>query len=87
MQIESKDTGEPLASSGSAMFDTEHRDNIVCPDCGYEDRDSWEVHFGPGLDGETEHECADCGQKMKVERCCTITYTTRKSPNEKGHRP
>jgi len=68
---------------GSATYDTEHRDNIVCPHCGYEDRDSWEVDFGPGLEGETEHECADCGLTMKAERCCTVTYTTAKSPNDK----
>lgn len=67
---------------GLATYDTAHRDNIVCPHCGYEERDSWEVDFGPGLEGETEHQCARCCEAMKAERHCTVTYTTAKSPNE-----
>lgn len=84
-QVNNPERPPALAGAhGSATFDTEHRDNIVCPYCGYEDRDSWEVDFGPGLEGETEHQCADCGQTMKAERCCTVTYTTAKSPNNKS---
>lgn len=77
-QTETRESGS-LQRPGSATYDTEHRDNIVCPHCGYQDRDSREVDCGPGLEGETEHECADCGQTMKAERCCTVTYTTTKS--------
>lgn len=62
-------------------LDTEHTDSIVCPHCGYEDLDSSEVDFGPGLEGETEHECADCGQRMTVERHCAVSYTTAKVEN------
>lgn len=69
-------TREPKAMNKE--YDTEHRDHIVCPYCGYEDLDSWEVDFGLGLDGETEHQCTDCGQTMKAERSCTVTYSTFK---------
>jgi DNA-directed RNA polymerase subunit RPC12/RpoP len=69
---------------GEATFDTKHRDNIVCPYCGYEDEDSWAVDFGPGIDGETELQCASCGQAMKAKRYSTVAYTTEKLPKEEG---
>lgn len=62
----------------SKKFDTEYTDCIKCPHCGYEDFDAWEVEFGPGLEGEIEHECISCGEAMQATRNCTVTYSTEK---------
>ena len=51
-------------------------DSVVCPHCGYKDRDSWEI--GGGEEGGFDHECASCGELMRVERHVSVTYSTRK---------
>jgi predicted RNA-binding Zn-ribbon protein involved in translation (DUF1610 family) len=50
--------------------DTSYTDNIVCPKCGYEFIDSWEM-------GEGETECYRCEHKFYVERNVDITYSTK----------
>lgn len=57
---------------------TEYTRNIVCPFCGYEDRDSWEV--GKGQEGETETDCRDCGKTFLVVRHVSVDYSSRKKP-------
>ena len=49
----------------------------VCPHCGHRHHDAWEWNFGPGLEGETEYECDDCGKPFHCEREVTVYYTTR----------
>lgn len=44
--------------------------NIICPHCGYEHLDSWEMDDG-------EYEC-DCGGSYVVERIITVEYSTYK---------
>lgn len=44
--------------------------NAVCPYCGYEDPNSWEL----GSDGETR--CPDCGKMYLYSREVVATYTT-----------
>jgi len=53
--------------------DTEHRDFPICPKCGREDRDAWEID----LDGDGETDCRGCGYTMLISRHCSITYTTK----------
>lgn len=62
------------------MIDTECTANIICPHCGYEDHDSWEVSIGSGNwdEGEGETDCPSCGATFFVERRVSIDYTTRK---------
>ena len=51
--------------------------NVICPHCGYEHLDSWEMDDG-------EYEC-DCGGSYVVERIITVEYSTYKvavPPNE-----
>ena len=63
--------------SGPVEIDTEHRDWPVCPYCGHVHDDAWEWNFGPGLEGDTEVECHHCNRTFYVERCVTVTYSTR----------
>ena len=58
-------------------YDTKLQPFPVCPACGHVHRDAWEWNFGPGLDGDTEHDCDSCGTPMFCERIVTIEYTTQ----------
>ena len=50
---------------------------IVCPYCGHEDRDSYEVF--DDIEGTMENfECGECGKSFRVSKYCEITYTTEK---------
>ena len=52
--------------------------NVVCPYCGYEDSDSWELS-----DSEDEHECGRCGATISFERAVTVEYNSSpKKPPE-----
>ena len=47
--------------------------NIVCPYCGEEIEDSWE------LDGDSSDvDCAECGKEFFYERNIDINYTSLK---------
>jgi predicted Zn-ribbon and HTH transcriptional regulator len=51
----------------------EGTDNAVCPQCGYEDKQSWEYN----LNGEsTESECPECSAEFTVWRHVYVTYST-----------
>jgi transcription elongation factor Elf1 len=54
----------------------EYTHNIVCPYCGYEDRDSWETHMEDG-DLETV-ECGRCEKEFEAECHVTVEYVTYK---------
>jgi ribosomal protein L37E len=59
-------------------YETELTDLIVCPHCGYQDKDSWEVDFGPGLDGDTHVVCDRCEEVFFVSRIVDVKYTSQK---------
>ena len=52
--------------------DTDYTDNIICPHCGYEDKDSWECSESGEMD------CRRCGEEFYMERDITVTYSTKK---------
>lgn len=61
------------------MSDALYTDDIVCPYCGHEERDSWEWQpelHGPEGDGDTE--CGECGREFGVSRHVSVSYSTRK---------
>ena len=51
--------------------DTECTSEAVCPHCGKECRDSWEL-----VDGAIK--CGDCGNEFLVTREVEVTYSTSK---------
>lgn len=59
-------------------LDLRHNPEPVCPHCGHKHRDAWEWNFGPGIEGDTEYECNECGETFAVSRCVEITYNTSK---------
>ncbi len=48
-----------------------YESGLVCPYCGYEDRDSWEL-----ADDDNEHECGRCGAIIAYERQVTVEYNS-----------
>lgn len=65
------------------MIETDHTTNVICPYCGYEHRDSWEIDFGAGMEGDTEMECNRCDETFIASRCVTVTYSTCKAGEKK----
>lgn len=49
--------------------DTDYTQEVVCPWCGYEHSDSWEMTMG-------KRECNDCGREFEAKQDCTVTYST-----------
>ena len=57
--------------------DTTHRDDVICPHCGHDHSDSWEIDFGAGIEGsDTALLCVECEKPFMARRIVTITYTT-----------
>ena len=57
-------------------FDTEFTNNIVCPHCGDENGDSWELAM---KDGEHEiQDCGSCNEQFEVYCDISISYSTEK---------
>lgn len=50
-------------------FETSCTDQIICPWCGNNFRDSWEMDDG-------EWDCDECGKKFRVDHDVSITYST-----------
>lgn len=59
-------------------FNTIRTQNVTCPYCGYEDKDSWEIDFGPGLDGDRNIVCVHCQNEFFTSRIVDAKYTSQK---------
>jgi DNA-directed RNA polymerase subunit RPC12/RpoP len=59
-------------------MDTSRMDNVVCPYCGFVDRDGWEL-FGSQTDcGEADNECYRCGREYTANRQLEVVYSTKR---------
>ena len=58
-------------------IDHEYTTELVCPYCGYEHSDSWEIAADDG-----EWECPECGQTFRYFRDIEVTYSTQKMNDE-----
>ena len=58
----------------SAMPEHKYTDFAICPYCGYEDYDIWELGLS---DGETTQTCCvNCGKIFAVTAHVTVQYST-----------
>jgi DNA-directed RNA polymerase subunit RPC12/RpoP len=57
---------------GLEWLDTFRTENIICPYCKYQDKDSWE------LEDSDDYQCPECGEEFYVEKVIDIKYTTSK---------
>ena len=52
--------------------DKDYERNVICPYCGYEHKDSWEMS-----DEEDLEECAQCGGVFSYQRIVTVEYSSQ----------
>lgn len=57
----------------SKEHDTTATSEMVCPHCGTEQGDSWELQGESGVD-----KCAKCEREFKWTRDIEVTYNTEK---------
>lgn len=50
----------------------EHTDGVICPWCGHNHKDSWEMDEG-------QHKCGSCSKPFWLGVTTRITYTTSKN--------
>jgi len=55
-------------------FEHEYTDEVVCPCCGYEHQDSFEM-------GDGEMKCPECDATFVMERIVSVDYSTYKKEN------
>ena len=52
-------------------YECRNQSELVCPYCGYEHHDSWEIG-----DDQDSSECNECGKKFGFEQEVTRTFST-----------
>ena len=62
-----------------SQIDHEYTDEIVCPYCGLEHGDSWEVSPDNNDIGLIECEDDECGKSFYATRNIEVTYSTQKA--------
>jgi len=67
-------TSEP--EDGNPDVDHDYTSEIVCPQCGDEWSDSWEVGRNSNDEDLGEQECDECGCKFYATRHIDISYCT-----------
>ncbi len=60
----------------SAEIDTRNTDEPICPHCGDEFGDAWEMF--DFHQNKTEMDCGNCGKLVTIERDFHVTYSTEK---------
>jgi len=53
-------------------------DEVICPYCGYETIDTWDINNGNPVDGE-EYSCEECEKKFYWTREYEVIVRTTKS--------
>lgn len=61
------------------MIDHELTDNLVCPYCGHEHMDSWEISDGPSF-----YTCHECDKNFNYDTEITRTFTSSKADCRNG---
>jgi hypothetical protein len=50
--------------------------NPICPHCGKEEMEAWDIDFGYDAEGDTEVFCCSCDKPYKVYRRVDVCYST-----------
>lgn len=58
-----------------ADIDTEYKPRPICPYCGHEEKDAWELDFD--MSDTTESDCGECGVTYQVTRYVSVDYSTK----------
>lgn len=57
-------------------MNTENTREPICPHCGHQEQDAWEIDFG-GAEGGTIVACGSCGEDYFCYREIDVRYTTK----------
>ena len=68
-----KERASRIAKRQESEIDHEYTDEVVCPHCGYEFSDSWEMS-----ESDDAVDCPDCNEVFSMERRIEVTYVTMK---------
>lgn len=60
-----------------AEHDTDYTDEVVCPWCGYEHKDSWEISFD-AAEMVKSFDCEKCEKEFEIVRDFEVHYSTSK---------
>ena len=61
-------------------METDYTTYLVCPHCGQEHQDSWEI-MGDMSDGDVdETDCEKCDKPFKFTVHVSVNYSTEKKP-------
>lgn len=63
------------------MIDTDDTDEIICPYCAYQDKESYADNGGD--EGEFATGCVNCGRIIIADRTIEVTYSTRKPTSKR----
>lgn len=63
-------------------MNTENTRNIICPYCGYEDLDSWEMTSETEEEETIKIECTNCEKKFDLIYHIVLTYSSFKLKNK-----
>jgi len=78
----SRQEGRAGREGGQLSIDCEYTSEIVCPYCGYEFSDSWDVNSSVG-DGDLDNqECDECGKTFFCRRDIDVSYVSEKLDTE-----
>lgn len=72
---EARERKKAIEKRIAAGFEHDYTDEVVCPHCGYEHGDSWEMRDG-------KKDCPECEKSFTMERNTSVNYTTEKSEKE-----
>jgi hypothetical protein len=61
--------------------ETHDHEGVICPYCGYKDRDSWELGDDGG-EGSGETDCGSCERTFIWSRHISISYTGKPMKEE-----
>ncbi|MND76073.1 hypothetical protein D3C80_677100 [compost metagenome] len=70
---ESRNNPKGRTDRKAKEIDHEYTHEIICPHCGIEHGDSWEINEDYG-----DMECMDCGEAFYFSRNVEVTYSTKK---------
>jgi hypothetical protein len=66
-------------------IELEQNKNPICPHCGNEETDSWELDFGEdGRGGEIDIKCEHCEEMYWCIRIIEVRYTSGKIEDKEG---
>lgn len=63
-------------------LDCMRNNNAVCPYCGYEQSDTWELFGDKGDAFICVLSCDKCGEEFEVTQNIDISYTTKKKEED-----